>query len=60
MLMPMLMLKCRTCGEVFPGHYVDEGSNNEIKLEAASSDAFHMCSRGHKHEYAADEYLDWS
>lgn len=58
--MPMLMLKCRTCGEVFPGHYVDEGSSAEFKSAAAISDKLHTCSRGHTNEYAATDYMDWS
>jgi hypothetical protein len=58
--MPMLMLKCRTCGEVFGGHYVPEGSSNEFKSEAATADRLHTCSRGHSNEYAADDYMDWS
>jgi hypothetical protein len=56
----MLMLKCRTCGEVFAGHYVPEGSTSEVKSAAASADTVHTCSRGHKNEYAADDYMDWS
>jgi len=56
----MLMLKCRTCGEVFAGHYVPEGSNAEVKSAAANADTFHTCSRGHKNEYSADDYMDWS
>ena len=59
-LVPMLMLKCRTCGEVFGGHYVPEGSSEDYKLEVAVSDPSHACSRGHKNEYAASDYMDWS
>jgi hypothetical protein len=54
------MLKCKTCGEVFPGIYVPEGSNSDFRLSATSSDTSHICSRGHKNEYATDDYLDWS
>ena len=28
--MPMLMLQCKTCGEVFLGIYVPEGSNSNL------------------------------
>lgn len=56
----MLMLKCRTCGEVFGGHYVPEGSSAEFKSVAVSTDTLHTCSRGHKNEYGADDYMDWS
>jgi hypothetical protein len=58
--MPMLMLKCKTCGEVFPGIYVPEGSGSDFKSAAASSDIRHTCSRGHANEYAAEDYMDWS
>lgn len=58
--MPMLMLKCRTCGEVFPGHYVPEGSSDEAKSEAAIANSVHTCSRGHKNDYVAADYMDWS
>ena len=58
--MPMLMLKCKTCGEVFPGVYVPEDSNDDLKLSATSSDTSHSCSRGHKNLYVMEEYMDWS
>jgi hypothetical protein len=58
--MPMLMLKCKTCGEVFPGIYVPEGSDSDIRSAAASADVLHTCSRGHKNEYAMADYMDWS
>jgi hypothetical protein len=56
----MLMLKCRTCGEVFAGHYVPEGSSADVKTAAAAVDTLHSCSRGHANEYTAEEYMDWS
>jgi hypothetical protein len=56
----MLMLKCRTCGEVFGGHYVPEGSSDEFKIQAAAADSLHTCSRGHRNEYVASDYMDWS
>ena len=58
--MPMLMLKCKTCGEVFAGIYVPEGSNEEFKSTAAAADTKHICSRGHKNEYVPNDYMDWS
>lgn len=58
--MPMLMLKCKTCGEVFPGIYVPEGSTTAFKSAATRSDPLHACSRGHMNEYAEQEYMDWS
>lgn len=54
----MPMLKCKTCEEVFPGTYVSEGSN--FKSTAAGADPSHIRSRGHRNEYAAADYMDWS
>lgn len=58
--MPMLMLKCKSCGEVFPGVYVDEDSTDDFRLSVTSSDTSHICSRGHKNQYITEEYMDWS
>ena len=58
--MPMLMLKCKTCGEVFPGIYVPEGSTDSFKSTTTSLDTSHTCSRGHKNEYISEDYMDWS
>ena len=58
--MPMLMLKCKSCGEVFPGVYVPEGSTDDLKSSVISSDTSHTCSRGHKNQYVTEEYMDWS
>jgi hypothetical protein len=56
----MLMLKCKSCGEVFPGVYVPEGSTDDFKSSVISSDTSHTCSRGHKNQYITEEYMDWS
>ena len=56
----MLMIKCKTCGEVFPGLYVPEGSSTEFKTSATNAESSHICSRGHKNEYAMEDYMDWS
>ena len=58
--MPMLMLQCKTCGEVFPGIYVPERSNNDFKATTRSNNSFHTCTRGHNNEYATVDYMDWS
>lgn len=58
--MPMLMIKCKTCGEVFPGLYVPEGSSTEFKTSATNAETSHICSRGHKNEYVMEDYMDWS
>jgi uncharacterized Zn finger protein len=58
--MPMLMLKCKNCGEVFPGVYVPEDSTDNVKSTIISSEMSHTCSRGHRNEYITEEYMDWS
>lgn len=58
--MPMLMLKCKTCGEVFPGIYVAEGSNSNFKAAATNGSITHTCSRGHNNQYVTEDYMDWS
>jgi hypothetical protein len=57
--MPRLMLKCKTCGEVFPGLYVSENGAAGVQ-SAMKAEAFHTCSRGHRNEYAAEDCMDWS
>ncbi len=58
--MPMLMIKCKTCGEVFGGLYVDENSNQELRVSATNANTSHVCSRGHHNEYVLEDYMDWS
>jgi hypothetical protein len=59
--MPMLMIKCKTCGEVFGGQYVDEGKDNqEISASAATANTSHTCSRTHNNEYILKDYMGWS
>jgi hypothetical protein len=38
------MLQCRTCGEVFPGIYIPEGSTTDFKASATNADTSHRCS----------------
>ena len=55
------MLQCKTCGEVFPGIYVPERSNNDFKATNTSDNrSHHTCTRGHNNEYATVDYMDWS
>jgi hypothetical protein len=54
------MLQCKTCGEVFPGIYVAEGSSQELRVSTTIADASHTCSRGHHNEYILEDYMDWS
>ena len=58
--MLMLMLHCKTCGEVFPGIYIPEGSTDHFKIPAINADTLRICSRGHNNEYATADYMDWS
>jgi hypothetical protein len=56
--MPMLMLKCKNCGEIFPGIYVNEEENDTA--EAKNLSMTHTCLRGHKNDYVSVDYMDWS
>ena len=58
--MPMLMLQCKSCGEVFPGLYVPEGSTEDFKTNATNASTSHTCSRKHTNEYVRADYMDWS
>jgi hypothetical protein len=56
--MPMLMLKCKNCGEVFPGVYIPENTKDpNLKTNSTTS---HVCSRGHKNDYLPADFMDWS
>jgi len=44
--MPMLMIKCKTYGEVFAGFYVAEDSDQEFRVSATNADTSHTCSLG--------------
>ena len=57
---PMLMLQCKSCGEVFAGLYVPEGSTREFKTDATNASTSHTCSRKHTNEYVPADYMDWS
>jgi hypothetical protein len=58
--MPMLMIKCKTCGEVFPGLYVAEDSNQEFRASVMNADNSRTCSREHHNKYVLEDYMDWS
>jgi hypothetical protein len=45
--MPMPMLQCKSCGEVFPGLYVPEGSTEDFKTNATNANTSHIYSRKH-------------
>lgn len=57
--MPMLMLKCKTCGIIFSAVYVADVD----KFKAQSADEpnlMHVCSRGHSNQYLQENYIDLS
>ncbi|HSF00473.1 MAG TPA: hypothetical protein VLA48_06215 [Nitrososphaeraceae archaeon] len=55
------MLKCKTCGQVFPGTYIAEGSNNnESKSHIALKNEEFICSRGHINDYITEDFMDFS
>ncbi len=57
----MLMLKCKTCGIIFQGVYIDEQSENiDLESTIANSNSDHICSRGHSNPYLIDDYMDFS
>jgi hypothetical protein len=58
--MLMLMLQCKSCGEVFPGIYTPYESTADFKGYATNVDTLHICSRGHNNEYATVDYTDRS
>jgi hypothetical protein len=59
--MPMLMLKCKTCGQVFPGTYIAERSNNNtMKSPINLKPSQYTCSRGHIRDYITEDYMDFS
>jgi hypothetical protein len=58
--MSMLVLKCKTCGEVFPAIYIREGSTGDFTANATPSDTSHTCSRKHSNEYVTVDYMDWA
>lgn len=54
------MLKCKTCGEVFPGMYIPEDSTDGFITDATTSGTSHTCSRKHSNEYVTVDYMDLS
>jgi hypothetical protein len=58
-VVPMLMLKCKNCGEVFAGHYVAEDAEAD-SISEIKAKTIQVCSRGHKNEYTFEDYMDWS
>jgi hypothetical protein len=57
--MPMLMLKCKNCGEVFPGTYIPENAIIDSNTKTDSTTSY-VCSRGHRNDYSPEDFMDWS
>lgn len=55
--MPMLMLKCKTCGMNFQGLYMDNPKSKDISNDYNQD---RECSRGHKNSYNENDYIDFS
>ena len=53
------MLKCKSCGEIFPGVYVKEKADISVPV-TENLNLKRTCSRGHTNDYVPSDYLDWS
>jgi hypothetical protein len=53
------MLKCKNCGEVFPGVYIPENAITDSNKKTDFKNSY-VCSRGHKNDYLPDDFMDWS
>ncbi len=55
----MLMLKCKTCGNIFSALYVvdTEGFKEKFKID---SNVEYYCPRGHSNQYVLENYIDLS
>lgn len=57
--MPMLMLKCKTCGIIFDAKYISDMDEFRSKPENESNLIFN-CSRSHSNQYLMDDFIDLS
>lgn len=57
--MPMLMLKCKTCGIIFSGIYTDNMTEFRNESDKNPNSTF-KCSKGHLNNYALEDYVDLS
>jgi hypothetical protein len=57
--MPMLMLKCKTCGVIFSAVYIPDMDEFKSKSNDAPN-LMHVCSRGHSNQYLKENYIDLS
>lgn len=56
----MLMLQCKTCGDVCPWTYFPEQSTDDFKATATTADTSYTCSRQYTNEYVTTDHMDWS
>jgi len=57
--MPMLMLKCKTCGIIFNAMYIDDMLEFREKT-TNDSNMIHICAKGHSNYYLIENYIDLS
>jgi hypothetical protein len=57
--MPMLMLKCKTCGTIFSGVYAEDMNEFRNESEKNPNSTF-KCSKGHLNNYVLEDYVDLS
>jgi hypothetical protein len=57
--MPMLMLKCKSCGIIFSALYISDMDDFKAKSNNESN-MIHSCSRGHSNHYLLENYIDLS
>jgi len=57
--MPMLMLKCKTCGIIFNAMYIDDMLEFREKT-TNDSNLVHICAKGHSNHYLIENYIDLS
>lgn len=57
--MPMLMLKCKTCGIIFSGVYTDNMTEFRNESDKNPNSTF-KCSKGHLNNYVLEDYVDLS
>jgi hypothetical protein len=57
--MPMLMLKCKTCGTIFSGVYAEDMKEFRNESENNPNSSF-KCSKGHSNNYVLEDYVDLS
>ena len=57
--MPMLMLKCKTCGTIFSGVYAEDMKEFRNESEKNPNSLF-KCSKGHLNNYVLEDYVDLS